>query len=555
MKLTAEATVINDEKLNIDIDNAQTTADEAKATADEAKAIADNTAQYFWFATEGTDTGAHISEVPQGEFETSPNGGNLLARSNGIAVRDGLEELATFGANGTQLGKQDESHANIDYHSMKLTDKEGNTYLYISDLRDRDGIAQITDQWEGDGTETFFQLSFESIDTDYAVLVDGVEVTSDIDKEKWYIEFDTAPATESIITVTYGTTDTNTKAFTLGTRDTSASVGAFSVAIGESLKASGIDSYAEGYQSSAEGYISHAEGERTIASSRASHAEGKATKSTAVASHAEGQATIASGTWSHAEGTNTQATHWASHAEGSTTKATGVYSHAEGSDTKATGGYSHAEGSNTEASSSSAHAEGSGTVASGNASHAGGTFTIAEGNSQTAIGKYNVSDTSSLFIIGNGTSRSARANAFAVDGSGNVKSAGGITAYDHSSPIGTVKDAYMSAAKTVATGTYVALCSISLEAGVWILTARSRAPSNANGWRGMNVMTTSGGSGINSNSNAVNGTYTQLVETYILTPTATTTYYLNVRHNAGSDLTYPAGTAGGHNSMRAVRIA
>ena len=78
--------------------------------------IADNTNQHFWFwdtIPAGKDpsvgTGAHISEVPESEFNdpNSPNyhsGGNLLARSNGIAVRDGLTELAVFGADGARVG-------------------------------------------------------------------------------------------------------------------------------------------------------------------------------------------------------------------------------------------------------------------------------------------------------------------------------------------------------------------------------------------------------------------------------------------------------------------
>ena len=80
------------------------------AVAKAAKQIADNTRQYFWFTSQGTDTGAHISEVPLDEWDDplDPNyhsGGNLLARSNGIAVRDGLTELATFGASLIEIGK------------------------------------------------------------------------------------------------------------------------------------------------------------------------------------------------------------------------------------------------------------------------------------------------------------------------------------------------------------------------------------------------------------------------------------------------------------------
>lgn len=73
--------------------------------------IAGNTAQHFWMTEEGTDTGAHITEVTQEEFLADPEngGGNLLARSNGIAVRDGLTELATFDADTVELGKNSET--------------------------------------------------------------------------------------------------------------------------------------------------------------------------------------------------------------------------------------------------------------------------------------------------------------------------------------------------------------------------------------------------------------------------------------------------------------
>lgn len=106
MKLTAESTVINDDKLNTNIDNAQ-------STANSAKSVADNTAQYFWFTSSGSDTGAHISEKTQTQFISSPSGGNLLARSNGIAVRDGLTELATFGATSARIGQTGDSHVEI----------------------------------------------------------------------------------------------------------------------------------------------------------------------------------------------------------------------------------------------------------------------------------------------------------------------------------------------------------------------------------------------------------------------------------------------------------
>lgn len=93
MKLYAETAIIDNEKIEGDIE--------------EVGEIARDTRQYFWFESEGTDTGAHISEKPREEFLEDPErgGGNLLARSNGIAIRDGLTELATFASNGIQIDK------------------------------------------------------------------------------------------------------------------------------------------------------------------------------------------------------------------------------------------------------------------------------------------------------------------------------------------------------------------------------------------------------------------------------------------------------------------
>ena len=64
--------------------------------------IAANTNQYFWHTAEGSDTGAHITEKKREDFIKNPSqgGGNLLARSNGVAIRDGLKEIAQLRADG-----------------------------------------------------------------------------------------------------------------------------------------------------------------------------------------------------------------------------------------------------------------------------------------------------------------------------------------------------------------------------------------------------------------------------------------------------------------------
>ena len=168
-------------------------------------------------------------------------------------------------------------------------------------------------------------------------------------------------------------------------------------------------------------YPSHAEGLSACALESYSHAEGQGAYALGASSHAEGNGTKASGASSHAEGNGSAASGSNSHAEGNGSAASGSNSHAEGSGTVASGNYgSHAEGNKTEASGGDAHAEGDGTKAMGENSHAGGSYTIARAKNQTAIGAYNVEYTGQehTFIIGKGSSNTARANCFRVTHTG-----------------------------------------------------------------------------------------------------------------------------------------
>ena len=173
----------------------------------------------------------------------------------------------------------------------------------------------------------------------------------------------------------------------------------------------------------ATGGFSHAEGNSTTASGANSHAEGSDTTASSNCAHAEGFSTTASKYYSHAEGSNTTASGTSSHAEGSGTTASGYYSHAEGSTTNATADTAHAEGYNTTASGYASHAEGSSTTATAGSSHAEGSGTKASSANQHVQGKFNVEDTAGTYamIIGNGTSDTARSNAFTVDWNGNVE--------------------------------------------------------------------------------------------------------------------------------------
>lgn len=74
----------------------------ACANALSAHQIAEDTNQYFWHTESGTDTGTHVTEKTQEDFLADPTngGGNLLMRSNGIAIRNGLTELTEVDGDG-----------------------------------------------------------------------------------------------------------------------------------------------------------------------------------------------------------------------------------------------------------------------------------------------------------------------------------------------------------------------------------------------------------------------------------------------------------------------
>lgn len=96
--------------------------------------IASNTDQHFWMTETGDDTGAHITEKTKEDFLSAPasGGGNLLARSNGIAVRDGLTELASFGADAITIGNAEFSDENMGT-SHVVIDKQGMGVTYWED--------------------------------------------------------------------------------------------------------------------------------------------------------------------------------------------------------------------------------------------------------------------------------------------------------------------------------------------------------------------------------------------------------------------------------------
>lgn len=221
-------------------------ANSALAQAAAAKQIADDTEQHFWFTETGTDTGAHITEVPQDEWEdpSSPNyhsGGNLLGRSNGVAVREGMKELATMSQDG------------FDAKTYDSSDNE----VVIAHLGYGLGAGS------GGGTS-------------YAPYYDlGVRKS--------------------------GTTKGN---YSTAEGYNNTASGYASHAEGSDTYASYV-SHAEGDITRAEGPSSHSEGEGTVAGGSESHAEGLNTHAYGMASHAGGCSTEASGDYSFTNGYHT----------------------------------------------------------------------------------------------------------------------------------------------------------------------------------------------------------------------------------------------------------
>ena len=406
--------------------------------------LRDDLTQYFWFEQNSSATygaGAHVTLVPKTSFISNPTGQNILMNTDGFSIRNGLlpmmildndsldfnvvdttsgtyVNVASFG-NTTTLGMTDGTQAYmfLNYRSIQGIDKEGDTYFYVSDLRDDNGEYSAKDTFIGDGVTIAFPLSL-NVFSNLVVKVDDVEQTINVDytynSTTWNITFTSPPTNGAIIEATYISRNQNTKAYTLGNRVVNSTIGGMSLAEGRLTTASGYASHAEGILTVSSGPYSHAEGSKTTARGYSSHAEGGETIASAISAHAEGNVTTASAEGAHAEGLRSVASEMCAHAEGGQTIASALSA--------------HAEGNSTTASAQSAHAEGLRSVASGSESHAQNYQTKASSFAQTAIGKCNIEDTTGAyaFIVGNGTADNARSNALTVDWDGNLSISGDI---------------------------------------------------------------------------------------------------------------------------------
>lgn len=403
-KVSYKAAKAADEKAEAADAKATETGEELKGvrkTATQAKKIAADTNQYFWVAEEGTDTGTHITEVAQDNFtdpesEEYHSGGNLLARTNGIAIREGLSELATFDANGIEffgeggsiaefgidgarIGQTGGTRTEMRSNSLKLIAND--TYGEYVDFLDLSVDGYYEDEMTIDKDRDtlgwhwvildYIPTSADSIHVYYDdAEVSGFSIRTDVTPRRVLDLGNNLPAEGQVVKIKYSTTDKLTKAYTLGYRKRGKRLGGMSLAVGDNVEASGRysvaignDCTAEATGSFAQGYSSKASGPRSVALND-----------------------------SYAKGTNSIAAGYASHANGENSVAAGNMS-----------------------------------TANGRTSFALGTFCTTSYEDQFAVGHFNdPSNQSYLFMVGNGDGI-ANKNAMVVDWYGNTKIAGTLT--------------------------------------------------------------------------------------------------------------------------------
>lgn len=276
--------------------------------ANYASRLASNTNQYFWHTETGSDTGAHITEIPQEDFLEDPanGGGNLLARSNGIAVRDGLEELATFGAGYSTIGKTNNAHLQLTFNDISLVDKNGAAIFNVRDLRNETGTATVTEIFHAKDVSEFngnyfMQLSLRAANTDYTVTPSASDITV-TGRSTINVYISRMLVANETVTVTYQTTDARAITFTFGKRRTDSVDGISSFAVGYDVEASGMYSVAMGAHGQATGKASAVFGWSALANSEFAMASGFQAEASGFAAVAQNCGTVAKADYQTAMG-------------------------------------------------------------------------------------------------------------------------------------------------------------------------------------------------------------------------------------------------------------
>lgn len=254
-----------------------------------------------------------------------------------------------------------------------------------------------------------------------------------------------------------------------------------------------------------------------------------------VTSLAYGTSCAANGNDSAALGYNSKAYGRHSLAAGGHCKAYGDGSVAFGSYSAASGDCSVAmgEGCETAEGAEASIAAGIESTASGIGSFAFGDGLQADGN--FVVGSFNA-DTQSIFVVGNGEDDGNRSNAFTVDADGDVTCAGKLTAAN----VGAKQSDESSSSTSLSNGTTKAVASVSLAAGTWVVVGHAVFASNSSGVRSLGIGSTANSLSYTDLScvtvRPASGADTRLQSTSVVSPTSTTTYYLNAYQNSGSSM-------------------
>lgn len=368
--------------------------------------------------------------------------------------------LATFNANGITLGQTDEAHAELDFNSFILKDKDGNTYFAVGDERDANGEVNVTLNYVGDGSTTAFDLIpylSTSLANTVAVTIDG-NVESNFTTALAQITFATAPADGSEIVITY-TTKYALYHYDVGSRLIGSNVGTYSFVAGNNNTASQpYSSVCGGVSNKANGqYSAIGNGLSNETKNKFSYIGGgyqnKATgRGSAVGG---GQSNTASGNDSLVGGgKNNEATKYAASVNGgSNNQANGELSSVTGGN----GNHANGEGSAVVGGKSNTATLNSycGAIVGGYDNRVAGDYAFATGQgveafrrSTFAFGEFNVWDLPDnhhdlrgnyVEIVGNGTDANNTSNARTLDWSGNEWIAGALSVGDASKTLDNLK--------------------------------------------------------------------------------------------------------------------
>lgn len=438
--------------------SAAAAASDAQDTADDALEIAEATGAHFWQRStdpdqDGAGTGAFVTDVEQEDFlehindptETRPlhnllmNAEGILLRaakriraaftSSGVAFYDGTGNeasniVASFGANGAQIGKDGAAHIVMNSSGIGFADAFGADAGEIASGE----LGELSEVTVLNGATSFSVVHGVDFTAGTPVLSYSYKVNGILHGDS--VEF-TALNTEVVDSTEYFAFKVNrvgaVNNYVLSVRKIASSPTDFKTDRFTHYYWWAYPHYSFGTTSGNNGDYAFSHGTSVLASG--------------TSAYAGGQSCTAAGDESHAEGKNSSV--WAN----------ATAAHAEGFGTTAKGSYSHTEGSGTVAGQQCAHAEGHNSAANGENSHAQNTGTIANAASQTALGKYNATDATKAVIVGNGSDDSNRSNAHTLDWDGNAWFAGDVTDGSGNVLSGKADTSHNHAASNITSGT------------------------------------------------------------------------------------------------------